>query len=79
MKLNDFSIQLVKYWNQRLFSRLIIFGKYVNSNDNIDFSIIRNWIIDLSMIDKSTIFVTIQPPQNQLDNIDFDVIGTSDY
>jgi len=23
--------------------------------------------------------VTIQPPQNQLANIDFDVIGTSDY
>jgi len=26
-----------------------------------------------------SIFVTIQPPQNQLANIDFDVIGTSDY
>jgi len=25
------------------------------------------------------IFVTIQPPPNQLANIDFDVIGTSDY
>ena len=24
-------------------------------------------------------FVTIQPPPNQLANIDFDVIGTSDY
>src|SRR5450759_1707079 len=27
--------------------------------------------------DKS--YVTIQPPPNQLDNIDFDIIGTSDY
>ena len=26
-----------------------------------------------------SIFVTIQPPPNQLANIDFDVIGTSDY
>jgi len=26
-----------------------------------------------------TIFVTIQPPPNRLANIDFDVIGTSDY
>ena len=26
-----------------------------------------------------TISVTIQPPPNQLANIDFDVIGTSDY
>jgi len=26
-----------------------------------------------------TNIVTIQPPPNQLDNIDFDVIGTSDY
>jgi len=25
------------------------------------------------------LIVTIQPPPNQLDNIDFDVIGTSDY
>jgi hypothetical protein len=25
------------------------------------------------------LFVTIQPPPNQLANIDFDVIGTSDY
>jgi len=24
-------------------------------------------------------YVTIQPHPNQLDNIDFDVIGTSDY
>jgi len=27
----------------------------------------------------SNIYVTIQPPPNQLANIDFDVIGTSDY
>ena len=27
----------------------------------------------------SRLLVTIQPPQNQLANIDFDVIGTSDY
>ena len=26
-----------------------------------------------------SLFVTIQPPPNQLANIDFDVIGTSDY
>jgi len=30
-------------------------------------------------IELSYILVTIQPPPNQLANIDFDVIGTSDY
>jgi len=30
-------------------------------------------------LEKSLNIVTIQPPPNQLANIDFDVIGTSDY
>ena len=34
--------------------------------------------VDLPKI-KITKHVTIQPPPNQLANIDFDVIGTSDY
>ena len=34
---------------------------------------------DSNVEEKNKDFVTIQPPQNQLANIDFDVIGTSDY
>ena len=32
------------------------------------------WVINIGIF-----IVTIQPPPNQLANIDFDVIGTSDY
>jgi hypothetical protein len=33
----------------------------------------------LVLQDYISFFVTIQPPPNQLTNIDFNVIGTSDY
>jgi hypothetical protein len=33
----------------------------------------------LAIFNRYSFPVTIQPPPNQLDNIDFDVIGMSDY
>ena len=39
----------------------------------------QNYRKDDLMIVNETLKVTIQPPPNQLANIDFDVIGTSDY
>jgi len=35
--------------------------------------------MDFQQDGKEKLLATIQPPPNQLANIDFDVIGTSDY
>ena len=48
-------------------------------SDTVGFDVMESRCVSSDAICDALLLVTIQPPPNQLANIDFDVIGTSDY